>query len=301
MSVKFAQVSVVIPTIGRPLLLKETLNSLANCEPQPAEILVVDQSDELTSEALIRELGVSAARTLPCLGRGRGRAVNEGLRNAAHQLVLVTDDDCTVRSDWVAAAHAAMLEDPEGIITGQVLPAPGGDPRAVPSTLFLAEPREYTGRLLHGALWGGNMACPRDSVLDIGGFDEAIRPSAEDCDFCYRWLRAGRRLRHVADLVVWHHDWRTPDALVQHYVGYYHGLGMFYAKHLRGGDLRMLRFLAGDCYNAFRSLVSRLFRRVPRWADPRRGAFEGLPRGLRDGWRQFRPGRSAGRPLRDGG
>jgi GT2 family glycosyltransferase len=175
-----------------------------------------------------------------------------------------------------------MTDDPNGIVSGQVLPEAGGDPRTVPSTIMLEQPRDYTGELSCSGLYGGNMACPRDAVLALGGFDESL-VSAEDCDFCYRWLRRGRRLRHDPQMVVTHRDWRAPEELEQLYVRYYVGQGMFYAKHLRAGDPRVLRFLARDLGAGLRAAVAGRLYGVPRWADERRAAFRGLPRGLTAG------------------
>jgi GT2 family glycosyltransferase len=284
--VSIAPVSVIVRTIGRPTLLESALKSLAGCDPQPAEVLVVDQSDDFSSMEVMARVDLPQGRPIRSRRRGRGLALNEGLRNAGHDFALVVDDDCTVRADWVGAAHSAMLEDPDGIISGRVLPG-GPDPRAVPSTICSEEPRDYTGDIDSGALYCGNMACPASAVLAFGGFDEIIRPVAEDCDLCYRWLAAGRRLRYVPDLVVWHHDWRAPEELSQLYVGYAYSRGMFYAKHLRRGDLRMLRYLAGDYHQGLRSLASRVLYGTPRWADQRRGVFRGVPPGLWAGWRQF--------------
>ena len=77
------------------------------------------------------------------------------------------------------------------------------------------------------------MALRRSVVLEFGGFDGSICPSAEDNDFSYRWLRAGRHIRYEPDFVVWHHDWRTREQLERLYVGYGIGQGMVYGKHLR--------------------------------------------------------------------
>ena len=279
------RVTVVVPTIGRPAQLRETLASLARCEPLAAEVLVIDQSPELVSRAPIDEVGLAGVRLVPCAGLGRGLGVNRGLEEASHEIVLVVDDDCTVRPDWVAVAWDAMAQNPEGIITGQVLPPISTT--AVPSIYINSVPHDYTGELGCGALYAGNMACSRDAVLELGGFDPRIVPAAEDCDLCYRWLRAGRTLRFVPELVVWHRDWRTPDELVRHYRGYWLGQGRFYAKHLRTGDFRVVRFIATDCSKEVRAIARRFVRGTPRWADDRRGALRGLAGGLWRGWREF--------------
>ena len=287
-----ADVSVVIPTIGRPELLEQAMKSLEACEPRPAEVVVVDQSDQLISAPIVERSALPRARTIASSGRGVAVALNEGLKNAGYPIVLITADDCTVRADWVGVADHVMREEPQGIISGQVLPG-AGDPRAVPSTIVLDEPRDYTGQVRHDVLFGNNMVCPREAVLELGGFDTRVAPSGEDCDLCYRWLADSRPLRHVPELVVWHHDWRSPDDLNRLYVDYARGLGVLYAKHLLAGDLRVLRFLRGDLRGAVRGLYDGLIHGAPRWTDYRRGVFTGMPSGLWTGWRRFGPlGRS---------
>ena len=185
-----------------------------------------------------------------------------------------------------------MSKDPEQIVTGRVLPA--GDPSAVPSLIDDPEPRDYTGEIHFGALYTNNCCLNRGAVLAIGGFDELIRPVAEDNDLCYRWLRAGRRLRYEPDLVVWHHEWRSRDDLERWYVQYAKSQGMFYAKHLRRGDLRMLRFIAYDLFAGARGTAARLLLGRPRWSDAAQGILGGLPRGMLEGWRVFGANRGAG-------
>jgi GT2 family glycosyltransferase len=289
---------VVICTVGRPTLLRGALDSLADCDPVPAEVVLVDQSDDLSSRLIAEESTLPSVRSIRNEGRGKGVALNAGLANATHDLVLITDDDCTVRPDWVAVAQRAMSENPEGMITGQVLPG-GDDPSAVPSTIELDEPRDYTGQVHPGYLYGGNMACSRDALLDMGGFDDRSIPApgtpvAADCDLCYRWLRAGRSLRHIPELVVVHHDWRSKSQMSRRYVEYHRASGMFYAKHLRAGDFGVLRFLVADCKAYAHSVYAGWFKGVPRWADYRRGMPAGLPRGLWAGWWEFRPKKAKG-------
>jgi GT2 family glycosyltransferase len=286
-----ADVTVVIPTLGRIERLRACLESLAACEPPPAEVLLVaqDRVDEVRD--LLASFPTLPAGVVACEGRGVSRSRNAGLRAARHRLVLVTDDDCTVASDWVAVATRLAAEAPGAIVTGRVLPA--GDPRFVPSVKDDPEPHDFTGETHGGALFPNNMVVDREAVLAAGGFDERFGPAeaAEDNEFCYRWLRAGHALHYRPELLVWHHDWRTPEALDRLYVAYARGQGFFYAKHLRRGDMTMLRYLARDLWWAGRGVAAAVVRRRPSWTDPRRGILRGLPAGLRRGWRAYGPTR----------
>jgi GT2 family glycosyltransferase len=249
-------------------------------------VLVVDQSDDPDVAALVDELGASGARLVRSAGRGAARARNDGLRAAAHDVVLAPDDDCTVPADWVATGHRLAGERPGAIVTGRALPA--GDPRAVPSTIEDTEPRDWTGQRRGGLLFSNNMALPRRETLELGGFDERFgEQAAEDNDLCYRWLSSGHRLYYEPALFVWHHDWRTPDELERLYVRYARGEGFFLAKHLRRGDLRMLIFLARTLAAGARGAASAPITGRESWTDSRRGILRGLPRGFLEGWRAF--------------
>ena len=301
MSVPPHPVSVVVPTVGRAEPLRSCLESLATCTPPAAEIVVVDQSGDPAVRELVDAFASSGARLVRCEGRGVSKGRNLGIREATHETVLVTDDDCTVAEDWVATAVSLMAAEPHGIVTGRVLPV--GDPRAVPSSKDDETPRDFTGEIHIGALFPNNMALHRSSVLAEGGFDERFGPAeaAEDNEFCYRWLRAGRSLRYEPSLVVWHHDWRSPRELERLYVAYARGQGFFYAKHLRRGDVRMLRLIARDLYWGARGVAAAGLKRRARWTDPRRGILRGLPVGLWRGWRAYRRVSNPARSGRRGG
>ena len=273
--------SVVVPTVGRPQLLRRLLDSLARCDPLPAEILVVDQSGD---EQVARAIHDAGARLVRSTRTGAASAMNLGLQEARHEIVLFTDDDCTVAPDWISSAYAQMKRDHTVIVTGRVLPF--GDPLSVPSTKDANAPQDYTGDVTFSALYSGNMALGRSTVLSFGGFDERLLV-AYDNDFCYRWLRAGRSLRYEPAMVVWHNAWRTRPELEALYVAYARGQGAFYAKHLRGGDVTLLPSIAGHLYAGVRSLGAAVIKRRPAWADSRRGILRGLPAGFVEGWRTF--------------
>jgi GT2 family glycosyltransferase len=287
MTPEIVPVTIAIPTIGRAGPLRRCLESLAASNPAPAEILVVDQSHDAAIESLVTEVARDLARVVRSDGLGVARARNDGLRAGAHDVVLVTDDDCTVAPDWVLTGSRLAVAHPGAIVTGRVLPV--GDPRAVPSTKDDPVPRDLSRERRGGWLFGNNMVLPRDAVLELGGFDERFGPeeAAEDNEFCYRWLKAGRPLRYEPSLVVEHHDWRSPDDLEDLYVRYARGEGFFYAKHLRRGDLGMLRFVVRDLAWGVRGLASALVKGRESWTDSRRGIFKGMPGGFAAGWRAY--------------
>ena len=260
----------MIPTIGRPALLTACVQSILCCDPLPAEIVVVDQSGGSGIRLSVEALAAPMVRVVSCPGRGIARATNLGLASAGHDMVLVTHDDCSVAPDWVAVAHRLLRTHPGAILTGRVLPPDSSG--YVPSTITSKEPHDYTGSVTSGVLYPANMAVDRAALLGFGGFDErrGLELAAEDNDLCFRWLCASRPLRYEPDLVVWHHDWRTPSELVRTHVTYAHGQGAFYAKHLCAGDRRVLPLLRWDLHQGLLSIAAGVARRRARWTDPYR-------------------------------
>jgi GT2 family glycosyltransferase len=254
---------------------------------------VVDQSRGDQIAAVVADFARHGARTVPSWRRGTGLAFNVGLAAVTYDAVLVTDDDCTVAEDWVARGYAYMSAVPDGMVSGRVLPA--GDPDAIPSLQQSPERRDYTGDVRYGLLFTNNCCFSRSGVVGIGGFDELIRPVAEDNDLCYRWLRAGKSLRYEPDLVVWHHEWRSHDELVRWYVEYAKSQGMFYAKYLCRGEREVAGYIASDVRLGCRGIAARLLYGRPPWSDWRQGILRGLPVGLARGLLVFGRERIRGR------
>lgn len=208
--------------------------------------MLVDQSDGAVEE-LVATVDIPGLRVVRSSGEGIALAANEGLQAASSATVLMTHDDCAVASDWVGVALRLIEEDPSAIVTGQAVPV--GDPEAVPSKKVDPDPQEFDRNSWPWVLFPGNMAVRRTTLLEFGGgFDPRFKFAGEPVDLAYRWLRAGRRLRYRPEMVVWHHDWRAPGELKRTYARYWLYRGQFYAKHLRRGDLRILRFLAAEAY-----------------------------------------------------
>lgn len=261
-------VTVLIPTIGRVDMLRDCLASVLANSVLPDEILVPDQSggSEVVRMCEALESPVPI-RVVPNPGRSVATNMNEGLRSATTELVLVTHDDCTVANDWVQRATAAVQALPGGIVTGKVLPG-GSDPAAVPSTIVSDRPHDFSGTLAHGALYPNNMAFHRSALLSIGGFDErAGLAKSEDLDLSWRWLRSGRPLRYDPTMVTTHNDWRSPRELAALYRDYARYAGRFYGKHLVARDAKIARFALRDVFWGLRAWVRHIARPSPIWKD----------------------------------
>ena len=246
-----ADVTVVIPTVGRPLL-RDCLSSIGAADPRPAEVIVVDQSasdDVAAWVAAVRAEGLRA-RHVPSRETGIATATNRGLELARTPFVAVTHDDCRVSPSWLAALLPRLRDGGEVIVTGRVEPAGEG---AVPTVVLAPEPTVHSRPRLDGDdLFPPNMAFPR-SVLDrIGYLDEhpSLRLAGEDNDWAYRALRAGVPIVYEPSSVVAHVAWQPATALPAIYRRYARGQGAFYGKHLRRGDLFIARRVARDLLRA---------------------------------------------------
>ena len=286
-------VTAAVPTIGRVELLEECVRTILACDPAPAEILLVDQSGGTEVQAAMRALapasGSPAVRVVSSPVRGIALAMNTCLKEAAHDRVLITNDDCTVAPDWVAHAWRHLEARPDGIVTGPraARAARGrGCRRCATSRSRATSPASCTSARCTRATW----ACDRRLALENGGFDErrTFAISASDNDFGYRWLRARRPMVYEPRMTVWHHDWRSDEQLEKRWVEYARGQGAVYAKHIHAGDRWILKRVATDMRDAAKAELKGLVKRRPRHEDERRAGLYYLPVGLFLGWRESR-------------
>jgi GT2 family glycosyltransferase len=262
--------SVIVCSRNRPRYLLETVESVLHGAERPAEIVVVDQSDEPhpTLGAMGSREGCTI-RYVHSAERGVSRARNSGMRAAATELLIYTDDDVFVHRDWLAPMVRNLVElGPHGVVTGRVLAAPDEVPGAFAPALVASEaPAEYAGRIARDVLEAGNMAVHRGTMLALGGFDEQLGPgtrfpAGEDNDMGYRLLAAGCRIRYVPDGIIYHRAWRGPEEYLPLRWRYGIGQGAYYGKHLRGGGGR--GYMAGRLARLLRHHLWLSIRRAPR-------------------------------------
>ncbi len=222
----------IVATMRRPEQLRELLASSLAALPEGSEVVVADGDEERSAEAVVRELDPDGGR-VRYLSSPPGSCVqrNRGIDVASGDVVLFTDDDCTMKQG-VFEALAAAYEDPTVIgATGRVL-RPGND-------RIGSDPNSRLRRLMLGGGRQGSVTSFgfRRPVVDLdsehemqympGAFMSARRQAAaavrfderlpgyalgEDDDFSYRLSLIGRLL-YLPDAVVYHHalGQRTKD------------------------------------------------------------------------------------------
>ena len=251
------QISVVIPTLGRPIL-RECLDKLLTADHWPAAVLVVDQSQSSTVAEWteqVRCYGLDAQH-IPSADRGKAAAVNRGVERVSTRYVAITDDDCLVEHDWLESLTRHLDANPDAIVTGPAHPT--GTERPV-STVTAADARvSRRPGLGFDMFCGSNMGAALSTLARVGGFDEApcFFAAAEDCEWAYRSLRLGVPIVYRPDIVVHHLGWRSTAERDDRYRLYARSHGSFYGKSLSPGRLADCRPCIGSPRSRSEALVA---------------------------------------------
>ncbi len=289
--------SVVIATYNRALDLRESLASLAEISTRHAwELIVVDNN----SSDHTREVVVDAQRWFPAPllyvfepEQGRCAALNAGIRVSSGSIIVTTDDDVRVQTDWLDRAGEALERLDCDYVGGKVLPiwgAPrpewlpnrGGRHWAVIALLdYGPEPIEF-GRLMP---LGVNMAFRREAFERAGLWDNRVGRKAgtllgqEVREWGLRARAHGLVGFYAPDMLV--HHVIPSDRLTKRYFRrwfYWHGISraMLYAQsrvdmeapeqtHLDYSEvphiLGVPRYMYRSCLRAFGDMIGARIRR----------------------------------------
>ncbi len=293
--------TVSISTRNRPADLERAIRSILATDYPRYELLVIDQSDndEGTTARLVEKLTQEYAgrngltiRRSASLPVGLGYSHNQAVREAAHEIVAFTDDDCRVGSDWLRRIGEAFLTRPGlGLLVGAVLAGSHDrDAGFIPSfNGFRAGP---------GSLWrycqpgragmGANCAVTKTAFALSGPFDEALGSgsrfkSSNDIDFFYRAWRRGLTVYYDPSCRVWHDGFRSYETVGNLNARSYFGLGTSFGKYVRCKDP-----LAAFCLFSWFAITGgqAALYALPRLMNGRRPLGLGNLRSLSQGLRQ---------------
>ncbi|WP_326786170.1 bifunctional polysaccharide deacetylase/glycosyltransferase family 2 protein [Streptomyces sp. NBC_00151] len=198
-------VTVIVPAYNEKECIANTLKSLAR-STHPIEIIVVDDgSDDNTSE-IAESLGMPNVRVIRQENAGKPAALNNGVRHARHDIVVMMDGDTVFEPD---AVHQLVqpFADPEiGAVAGN---AKVGNRDTVIGAWqhieyvmgFNLDRRMYDLLRCMPTIPGAIGAFRRDAVLEVGGMSEDTL--AEDTDITIAMHRAGWRVVYQEHAKAW--------------------------------------------------------------------------------------------------
>lgn len=290
-------VCAAICTRDRTDQLRRALRSLAVRAGEPAEILVVDNAPGgPATKTLVRDefpVVRYVMEPIPGLDFARNRA----LRETSREIVAFMDDDVVAGPGWAGAIQAVFRESGRiAVCTGKVealsletegqrlFEANGGFARGEERIRLPADRK----RRLHGMpvpliAWsigvgsGCSLAVRRRTILDLGGFDEALDlghplPGGGDLDILWRVLDAGYEVVYDPAVQARHEHRREVEASVNQILDHHRSLIAMLVKAAaspcRTDRIGVLAFLAWRLMKPGVRLLSRLAGRdpLPAWA-----------------------------------
>jgi GT2 family glycosyltransferase len=284
-------ISIVIPTLGRPIL-EECLARIASGSHWPGRVILIHQGDAPIVMEWSRVMTAMGIETdyLSSTERGKPAAINLAFARTQTRFVCMIDDDCFVEPDWLHNMHIRLHKYPDWIVTGRVEPA-GNE------TVAIVQIREasvqFRPRLKFDLFVGGNMGAAMDVVRRVGLFDEdpLLRSAAEDVEWGYRALRSGVPIAYAPEVAVSHFGWRDDKGKSDRFKVYGHGHGAFYGKYLRQGDWFILARAIAHFFRALRRWVMGRIKGETELAILGRAYFVNMLPGILAGMRsKVRPG-----------
>jgi GT2 family glycosyltransferase len=242
-------VTAIVCTRNRPAAIVHAVGSLLRPGPDPMELIVVDQSDGTETEQALSRFATDARfRYVRSLARGKGAALNEGIRLAHGAFVVCTDDDCEAPPGWVMGMARALESQATAVVAFcSVVPVPYDAKLGYVPAYELKENRLLCSvrDIRKGLGIGAGMALRRDFALAMGGLDETFGPgarfaSADDWDIALRALLTGKHVYETSEWSILHDGFRTFEEGRKHAQRDWIGIGAVFAKPLRAGHLEVL-------------------------------------------------------------
>jgi cellulose synthase/poly-beta-1,6-N-acetylglucosamine synthase-like glycosyltransferase/peptidoglycan/xylan/chitin deacetylase (PgdA/CDA1 family) len=202
-------VTVIVPAYNEKECIANTLQSLAK-STHPIEIIVVDDgstdgTSEISREAA-RSLGMTNVRVIRQENAGKPAALNNGVRSASHDIVVMMDGDTVFEPDTVRQLVQPFADPEVGAVAGN---AKVGNRDTVIGAWqhieyvmgFNLDRRMYDLLRCMPTIPGAIGAFRREAVLQVGGMSEDTL--AEDTDITIAMHRAGWRVVYQEHARAW--------------------------------------------------------------------------------------------------
>ncbi|MET8474226.1 bifunctional polysaccharide deacetylase/glycosyltransferase family 2 protein [Streptomyces sp. NPDC006422] len=198
-------VSVIVPAYNEKECIANTVNSLM-AGSHPIEVIVVDDGSSDGTADIVESLGHPNVRVVRQENAGKSAALNNGVRHARHDIVVMMDGDTVFEPDTVARLVQPFADPEVGAVSGN---AKVGNRRTLIGAWqhieyvmgFNLDRRMYDTLRCMPTIPGAIGAFRRDAVLAAGGMSEDTL--AEDTDITIAMHRAGWRVVYEEHARAW--------------------------------------------------------------------------------------------------
>ncbi len=257
--------SIIINTFNRKKALLMTIESIINQTRCDYEIIVIDDgSTDGTEKALNNAFAHFSIHYLWQPNAGVSRARNRGIQLSKGELITILDSDIICVSNWLDQITSILYSDESIDILG-TCPYPLW---LLPHKQQMADLGPPMGRSLIdvSAVGGGIMTTRRQIFTDVGFFDESIKFSGEDVDFCWRAILAGKRIVYNYAPLTFHAKDRTRKSRLSRVEWVYESTkNRLYVQMKTMPVLFIVRFLPKELVSALRLLLQRITYFRPLW------------------------------------
>ncbi|MFI0774877.1 bifunctional polysaccharide deacetylase/glycosyltransferase family 2 protein [Streptomyces sp. NPDC021212] len=198
-------VSVVVPAYNEKECIAHTLRSLA-ASTHPIEILVVDDGSTDGTADIVEALGLRHVRVLRQPNAGKPAALNNGIANARHELIVMMDGDTVFEPTTVRELVRPFADPRVGAVAGNA--KVGNRGRLIGAWQhieyvmgFNLDRRMYDLLRCMPTIPGAIGAFRRSALLDAGGM--SADTLAEDTDITIALHRAGWRVVYQEHARAW--------------------------------------------------------------------------------------------------
>ncbi|MFD8817153.1 bifunctional polysaccharide deacetylase/glycosyltransferase family 2 protein [Streptomyces sp. NPDC059627] len=198
-------VSVLVPAYNEAKCIENTVRSLTASE-HPVEILVIDDGSTDGTARIVENLHLPGVRVVRQENAGKPAALNRGLRNARHDIVVMMDGDTVFEPATVRELVQPFGDPAVGAVAGN---AKVGNRDSLIGAWqhieyvmgFNLDRRMYDLLRCMPTIPGAIGAFRREAVLGVGGMSEDTL--AEDTDITIAMHRAGWRVVYQEHAKAW--------------------------------------------------------------------------------------------------